>query len=114
MRVNVLFVCSRNQWRSPTAEKVFSTHESVAVRSRGTSRAARQKLTSGDINWADIVLVMEQKHKQRITAEFPGESKYRTICVLDIPDEYRYMDEELIDILQDCVPPLISNALPGN
>lgn len=107
MRVNVLFVCSKNKWRSPTAEKVFSKHDTIAARSRGTNRDARKKISSADIKWADILFVMEQKHKQRITAEFPGETKYKKITILDIPDDYRYMDQELVDIFQECVPPLI-------
>lgn len=110
IRVNVLFVCSKNQWRSPTAEKVFSMHELISARSRGTSSDARRKITSTDIKWADVVLVMEEKHKQRITAQYPGESRYKDIYVLDIPDEYRYMDEELVKILQECVPPLVQSA----
>ncbi|MEM7258020.1 MAG: hypothetical protein AAF404_11595 [Pseudomonadota bacterium] len=50
---------------------------------------------------------MEKKHQQRIKADYPGELKYKEVRVLDIPDEYRYMDEELIAIFQDCVPPLV-------
>ena len=106
----MLFVCSKNQWRSPTGEKVFSKHEKISPRSRGTSSDARMKITSSDIKWADVILAMEQKHKQRVCAEFPGETKYKNIHVLDIPDEYRYMDRELVEIFQDCVPPLIENA----
>lgn len=109
-KINVLIVCSKNRWRSPTGEKVFSKHEMISARSRGTSSDARQKIKSGDIKWADVIVVMEQKHKQRISAEFPGETKYKDIHVLDIPDEYKYMDQELVEIFQDCVPPLIENA----
>jgi len=109
MRINVLFVCSKNRWRSPTAEKVFSKHEMISPRSRGTSRDARQKITSSDIKWADIVLVMEEKHKRRLSAEFPGETRYKEIHVLDIPDDYRYMDSELVDILNDCVPTILAD-----
>lgn len=67
-------------------------------------------ITSKDIKWADIILVMEQKHKQRITADYPGESRHKPIHVLDITDDYRYMDQELIDILRLCVPPFIENT----
>ena len=110
LSINVLFVCSKNQWRSPTAEKVFSKHEKISAHSRGTSSDARRKISANDIKWADHVLVMEQKHKQRICAEFPGETKYKCIYVLDIPDEYRYMDKELVEIFQDCVPYLVDRT----
>ena len=105
--LNVLFVCSRNQWRSPTAEKVFSTHSLLKTRSRGTSPRARVALCSSDIKWSDVIMVMEKKHKQRITAKFPGETKYKEIHVLGIEDNYRFMDDELIEVLQDCVVPIL-------
>lgn len=105
--MNVLFVCSKNQWRSPTAEKVFSKHPGISARSRGTTRDARRTVTSADVKWADVVMVMEQKHKQRLAADFPGEMKYKEIHVLDIPDDYRYMDAELVELLRDCVPYLL-------
>jgi predicted protein tyrosine phosphatase len=50
---------------------------------------------------------MEQKHKQRIRSEFPGEMKSKEIHVLDIPDECRYMDAELVELFQECVPSLL-------
>ncbi|HEY5757541.1 MAG TPA: hypothetical protein VIU34_17050, partial [Steroidobacter sp.] len=51
--VNVLFVCSRNQWRSPTAEKVFARYPGVSVRSAGTSPNARRHISVEDVRWAD-------------------------------------------------------------
>lgn len=47
--------------------------------------------------WADLIFVMEKKHKQRIQEKFPQDSEGKKIVVLDIPDEYKFMDEELID-----------------
>ena len=52
-RVNILFVCSRNQWRSPTAERVWRDTPGLAVRSAGTRRSARHTVTEGDVVWAD-------------------------------------------------------------
>jgi predicted protein tyrosine phosphatase len=101
---NVLFVCSRNQWRSPTAEHVFRKHAGLQVRSRGTSRNARRPITKHDIQWADVILVMEQKHKQRLLAEHPGEMRFQSVHVLDIPDEYAFMDPTLIELLLVSVP----------
>lgn len=105
--MNILFVCSRNQWRSPTAEKVWKRHAGVSTRSAGTSRNARRTIGIKDIHWADVICVMEQKHKNRILAEFPRAARESKIRVLDIPDEYRYMDPELVQICLDVVQPIL-------
>jgi len=97
---NILFICSRNQWRSPTAEKIYSRDDRVNVASAGTSPRAKKTVNAKDIEWADIILVMEYKHKDRLKAEFGKLLKYKKVAVLDIPDNYGYMDEELIEILK--------------
>lgn len=104
---NVLFICSRNQWRSPTAETVFRKYDGIQVRSAGTSPRARRTVNVKDIRWADLILVMEQKHKNRIKAEFTQIVQFKRIEVLDIPDDYKYMDPELIEILESAVPPFL-------
>ncbi len=100
---NLLFICSRNQWRSPTAEQVWKNHPAVTVRSAGTSPKARRTISAKDVQWADIIFVMEQKHKSRLKAQFNRRLNYKDIQVLDIPDEYQYMDEELIEIIKQSV-----------
>lgn len=106
--MNLLFLCSKNPWRSPTAERVFEREPGLAVRSRGVSRSARRTVTARDLQWADLVLVMEPKHKQRLLADFPGETRFAEVHVLDIPDEYRYMDPELVEILRETVPTFLA------
>jgi predicted protein tyrosine phosphatase len=96
---NLLFVCSKNQWRSPTAEKLFRNSSDYAARSAGTSDKARVKLSQKHLEWADIVLVMERRHKQIIEEKYPFFDK--EMIVLDIPDEYKQDDPELIDLLKD-------------
>ncbi|MDN3237989.1 phosphotyrosine protein phosphatase [Pseudomonas sp. WAC2] len=100
---NILFICSRNQWRSPTAETVWRKHPGISVRSAGTSPNARKTVGPADIRWADIIIVMEQKHKSRLVADFTRLLDHKPIHVLEIPDEYRYMDPELVDILKESV-----------
>ncbi len=90
--MKLLFICSRNQWRSPTGEAVWHRVEGVEARSAGTSRKARRRVTLNDIRWADLVLVMEEKHAARLKAEFRQELSYTPVHVLDIPDDYRFMD----------------------
>lgn len=104
---HVLFICSMNQWRSPTAEAIFRRETEINVRSAGTSNRAKRTVSVKDLRWADIILVMEQKHKTRLQAQFRDEVRYKTLHVLDIPDDYRYMDQELIDLLRAKVEPLL-------
>lgn len=99
--MNILFICSRNQWRSPTAEAVWRRHPGISVRSAGTSPNARKTVGPSDIRWADVIIVMEQKHKSRLVADFTRLLEHKPIHVLEIPDEYRYMDPELVDILKE-------------
>ncbi|QBH96998.1 phosphotyrosine protein phosphatase [Limnobaculum zhutongyuii] len=101
--MNVLFICSRNQWRSPTAEQVWRRHPELSVKSAGTSRNARKPLTPALLQWADVICVMEQKHKNRIVAEYQRLIEHKTIHVLDIPDDYKYMDPELVRLLEEVV-----------
>lgn len=108
--IRILFVCSKNQWRSPTAEQVFRPEPGLQVRSAGTARSARHTISVADIRWADIILVMEDKHRARLRAQFRDEVRYKAVHSLDIPDLYRYMDPDLIALLQDKVPPLIAGA----
>jgi len=97
---NLLFICSRNQWRSPTAEKIYSRDPRVNVRSAGTSPRAKRTVNAKDLQWADLIFVMEYKHKDRLKAEYNRVLQYKKIIVLDIPDDYLYMDEELVEILE--------------
>ena len=102
-RRNVLFLCSRNQWRSPTAEHVWRRHPAISVRSAGTSVGAKRKVSADDVRWADVIFVMEEKHKSRLLAAFPRSMLGKPIHVLDIPDAYAYMDPELVELLEAAV-----------
>ena len=105
--INLLFVCSRNQWRSPTAEKIYKNKPNLNCRSAGTAHSARHKLSAIDIKWSDIIFVMENKHRAKIRADYPGESKYKEIIVMGIEDNYQYMDKELIDEIISVVDPIL-------
>ena len=105
--IKVLFVCSKNQWRSPTGEAVFRKDPGLSVRSAGTSRSARHTISVADIRWANVILVMEDKHLSRLRAQFRDEVRYKAMHALDIPDLYRYMDPALVEILREKAEPLI-------
>jgi predicted protein tyrosine phosphatase len=102
-RTHVLFVCSRNQWRSPTAERVFQNDPRLAVRSCGLSEQARRKLRTADLEWADVVFVMESHHRSRLTDQHRDALGRTPLHVLDIPDDYQFMDPELVGLLEDRV-----------
>ncbi|AIY43942.1 cellular communication/signal transduction [Collimonas arenae] len=105
----LLFVCSRNQWRSPTGEQIWRRQPDIRARSAGTSPNARKTISAADIAWADLIFVMESKHKRRIMAEFGSLLENKKIHVLDIPDEYKYMDPELVEQLTDAVACVLAN-----
>ncbi|MFZ6766386.1 low molecular weight protein tyrosine phosphatase family protein [Undibacterium sp. Di26W] len=105
--MHILFVCSRNQWRSPTAEQVWRRHPMVEARSGGTSPNARHKVSMNDILWADVIFVMEEKHKSRLLAEHRQVLNGKVIHVLDIPDDYKYMDPELVTQLREAVADIL-------
>ena len=50
-----------------------------------------------------MIFVMEEKHKSRLTAEYRRLLENKVIYVLDIPDEYKYMDVELVLMLRESV-----------
>lgn len=105
--MTLLFLCSRNQWRSPTAEAVYQNDPRVEVRSAGVSPAARRRVTEKLLRWADLVLVMEHAHKQRLRELFPDLIHDLRVEVLDIPDDYEFMDPELVSLIRERVEPLL-------
>jgi predicted protein tyrosine phosphatase len=100
-RKQLLFVCSRNQWRSPTAEALFDDSDQYDARSAGTSDRARVKVTAGLIGWADEVFVMERKHADQLKRKYADALSGKAIRVLHIPDDYQFMDPALIEVLQE-------------
>lgn len=95
---NLLFICSKNQWRSPTAELLFKDHPLHSARSAGTSDKARIKVNQKLIDWADVIFFMERKHRDIVKQNFNLSGK--SYIVLDIEDNYPFCDEELIAILK--------------
>ena len=106
-KTNLLFICSRNQWRSPTAEQLWRKHTTFNARSAGTSPNARITVNAALLKWADVIFVMETKHRNRLLAKYPGPLKYKALHVLDIPDEYPFNDPELIEELNARVQPIL-------
>lgn len=108
--MNILFICSRNNWRSPTAEEIYKNNQNLNVKSAGTEPSARIKVNYKLIEWTDIIFAMEKRHKQRLIEKFPSECASKKIVILDIPDEYEFMDEELIETIKASVSNFIGNV----
>jgi predicted protein tyrosine phosphatase len=108
--MKLLFVCSRNRLRSPTAEAIFSSLPDVEATSAGTSADADNPISSDLIAWSDIIFVMEEVHRQRLKERFQPMLKTKKLIVLGIPDKYDYMDSELIKVLKAKVRPYIKKS----
>lgn len=95
----VLFICTQNKLRSPTAEKTFTDWPNLEVSSAGLDSGAVVLVTAELVQWADMIFVMEKAHSNKLSKKFrPYLDGKRVIC-LDIPDEYERMDPELIQLL---------------
>ncbi len=100
----ILFVCSENRLRSPTAETIFSRYEGVEAIGAGTNASAETPVTVDLIEWADVILVMDKSHKNKISKRFREHLKNKKVGVLDIPDIYGYMEPILVQLLEKKVP----------
>lgn len=92
----LLFVCSENRLRSPTSEAVFSEYEGVEAIGAGTNSDAETPVSGDLIEWADIILVMEKSHRNKVAKKYKELLKDKRLVVLDIPDNYECMQPELI------------------
>jgi predicted protein tyrosine phosphatase len=95
-----LFVCSQNKLRSPTAEQIFSARGDIEVASAGTNNDAENPLTGELIEWADCIFVMERMHRSKIQTRYRKALNGKRIVCLDIPDDYEFMDPDLVRLLR--------------
>lgn len=109
-RLKVLFVCARNRWRSPTAEHLYRQDSRVEVRSAGIRSAAQRQVSATDLDWADVVFVMEREQKQWIGERF-RDMDLPSVISLEIPDDYTYMDPHLIEALRQAIEPELAHLL---
>jgi predicted protein tyrosine phosphatase len=110
-KIKILFICTANMQRSPTAEKTYSKDERFEVKSAGTENFAIQQITQELIDWSDYIVVMETQHKKKILKMFPDTIN---IIVLHIPDDYDYGATELIDFIRRTFESAYLNLiLPG-
>lgn len=101
--IHLLFVCSENRLRSQTAEAVFSEYDGVEAIGCGTNKDAATPLSGDLIEWADVILVMEQSHRAKVAKKYRSLLKNKRLVCLDIPDRYERMQPELIQLLESRV-----------
>jgi len=101
----ILFICSKNRFRSPTAEQVFASYPHIETASAGLSADAVDLLTPEHLDNIDTIFVMEKAHRTKLTRQFKAHIKGAKIICLDIPDDYTFMQAELIALLKTKVTP---------
>jgi predicted protein tyrosine phosphatase len=113
----VLFVCSGGILRSPTCARVTASEYGWNTRSAGMYEEAIPHVSENLLIWADKVYALERVHANWLSARW--KKKYDDkIEVLGIPDNYQYMDPELVkaihiklDHLKDPVDPEIAEII---
>lgn len=109
--MNLLFVCSENRLRSPTAEAVFARYQGVRALSAGTNADAETPVSGDLVEWADIVFVMEKVHREKISRKYRALFKGRRLISLDVPDRYDFMQPELVALLARRVHPHLASLV---
>lgn len=97
---NLLFICSQNRLRSPTAEQVFANWPGVTTASAGVNHGADTPLSGELLEWADLVFVMEPIHRRKVSSKFRAHLGNTKLICLGIPDDYAFMDPQLIEMLK--------------
>lgn len=101
---HVLFICGRNQSRSPTAEHLFASYPGLQVASAGVDNDSDVQLSPELVSWADTIFVMQRSHREKLSRRYRKYLKSQRIINLNIPDDYDFMDHELIRLLTLKVP----------
>jgi len=103
--LKVLFVCDANRLRSPTAEAIFGDRPGLEAKSAGLAKQATTPLSVELLEWADLIFVMERRQRNIIQSRFKEIYRRKRIICLYIPDEFEFMDPELIALLNERVTP---------
>lgn len=108
--LNVLFVCSQNKLRSPTAEQLFADWPGIETASAGLNHDAEVPLGPELVQWAGLIVVMETRHRGKLRKRFKAQLNNQQIVCLNIPDDYEFMDPELIQLLRQKVPQFLPDG----
>lgn len=102
-----LFICGANKLRSPTAEHVFSQWPGLEVDSAGLNNDADVPLSPEQIDWADVIFVMERDHLTKLRRNFSRHAAGKRVICLNIKDDYGYLQPELVALLEARVGPFL-------
>ena len=108
MPLRVLFICAKNRLRSPTAEQVFADWPGVETASAGVNRDADIPVSPELLEWAELILVMESRHRRKLAEKFRRNLANKPIHSLNIPDDYAFMEPALVQVLRQRVPQYFS------
>lgn len=104
---NVLFICGKARKRSPTAAAIAAAEFGLSTDFAGLSTDADERLTAEHLAWADVIVVMEKRQLVRLKRQAGGSLKARKLVCLDTPDNFEFMQPELVDLLKRRLPRLI-------
>lgn len=107
MTTHVLFICRQGRMRSRTAAELFGRHPRLETDCAGLDRYADRPLTAEQLDWADVVLVMEEGQRRFLLRRFADRLQGKRLRALGIPDQYDYMDPDLLRLLAHRVPPAL-------
>jgi predicted protein tyrosine phosphatase len=108
----ILFLCRLNQRRSATAERVFCKRPDLDVRSAGTKEDAMVRVNQRMLDWADVIFTMEDDQRVALERMFPSHPALARVICLEIPDDYTFLQPELVRLLEERVPPHLEPASP--
>jgi predicted protein tyrosine phosphatase len=108
MPLRVLFICAKNRLRSPTAEQVFADWPGVETASAGVNRDADIPVSPELLEWAELILVMESRHRRKLAEKIRRNLANKPIHSLNIPDDYAFMEPALVQVLQQRFPQYFS------
>ncbi len=92
----LLFVCTFNQMRSCTAEKIFEQIDGFSAKSAGLAPNAKVKLTHAHLDWADMIFVMEENQRIHIQNQAENALNGKPVINLDVSAEYGFMENDLV------------------
>jgi len=106
----ILFVCTSNNDRSVTAEYLYSNHPGLEVKSAGLATKPPQTPVSTELlQWADVVLCMEEWHKTAIEDCYAACIEGKVIDYLDVQHQYPYLYPDLLEIIKKKVDAWLKN-----
>ncbi|MEM0942598.1 MAG: phosphotyrosine protein phosphatase [Pseudomonadota bacterium] len=103
--MRVLFICGKARARSPTAAQIFADRPGIQTDFGGLSRDADDAVSADQISWADLICVMETRHRERLADQFGRLLTGRRIVVLGVRDRFSFMDPDLIVELEEKAGP---------